>query len=159
LDDVAYKDTTVTTAVRDKDVKSVAAAAGVDGCINDLVKKTPATTDMCTEKWELIDSATKAIKIRCVRASLDFERPFTVASTPSQNACDVNLDYRKFVFSANWKWDAETSDPGQTSFNSQKLVVDFERFLKVPEEAYGFAFDALTTSLSGIAFVIWMQMM
>lgn len=81
LDDIAYKNTVDTDVKRDQDVETVATVK--DGCINDLVKKTPATTDMCTEKWEFIDTATKAIKVKCVRASLDIERPFTVASTPA----------------------------------------------------------------------------
>ena len=111
---------------------------------------------MCTEKWTYIDGA--QTRIKCVRAVLDFERPFTVDSTNDQTMCDVNLDYRKYVFTAFWEWSSETEDPGLTTFYKQKLDVDFERFLKVPEEAYGFGFDALTTSLSCLAFAVWFQM-
>lgn len=55
--------------------------------------------------------------------------------------CDIVLDYRKFEVTAKFglfsAGNAIAGEPGTTTFNSQKNIVDFSRFLKAPEAAYG----------------------
>lgn len=144
LADFAYTDSA--TRLLDKNV------APANSCTNDLTKTTADTTDMCTEKWNITTS-----KVRCVRATLSFSRPFLPASfSTAQNKCDVSFDYRKYEFTAKWKYDGAATEPGNTNFNSQKNVVDFGRFLLPPETAYGSAASlsfALASSAVGILFL------
>ena len=104
---------------------------------------------MCTEKWTIT-----ATKVRCVRAELSFSRPFLppLFST-NENKCDVSFDYRKYEFTAKWKYDGATTEPGNTNFNSQKNVVDFGRFLLPPETAYGSA-SSLSFTIASSALAI-----
>lgn len=107
LQDFAYPDSSATRLL-DKNV------VPTNTCTNDLTKTTPDTTDMCTEKWTITTS-----KVRCVRAALSFSRPFLPASYSTvQNKCDVSFDYRKYEFTAKWKYDGAATEPGNTSFNS-----------------------------------------
>lgn len=131
-------------------VKQDTALATPSAGTNDLVLVSTTTEDLCTEKWTLSTN-----RIKCVHLTYKFKRPMTPATFDTvQKNCDVKFTYRKFEVTAKWDFNAQSTDPGMTTFYSQKAIVDFERFLLPAEAAYDGA-SLLGLTLSGLGLALW----
>jgi hypothetical protein len=75
--------------------------------VNDLTLQDGvlSTDELCLEKWTIPANGATPAKVRCVRAVVKFQRPFTPATyDTTQKLCDIKLDYRRYEINAAWKF-------------------------------------------------------